>query len=111
PRPCWLCGLTIDRHEMVDLGDGPIFYCEDIDVQIHLDAADLVRQWELADPRDRWRHTGERPPPESVRNSDIAAKPNAPRSYRTPQATVDAFMFVARLDDQDYLARWLAAHK
>jgi len=25
-------------------------------------ADDLVRQWELNDPRDRWRHTGERPP-------------------------------------------------
>lgn len=25
-------------------------------------AGDLVRQWELNDPRDRWRHTGEQPP-------------------------------------------------
>jgi len=25
-------------------------------------AVQLVRQWELADPRDRWRHTGELPP-------------------------------------------------
>lgn len=25
-------------------------------------ADDLVRQWELNDPRDRWRHTGEHPP-------------------------------------------------
>lgn len=25
-------------------------------------AENLVRQWELDDPRDRWRHTGETPP-------------------------------------------------
>jgi hypothetical protein len=67
-------------------------------------------QWELGDPRDSWRHTGERPPLASVRNSDIAVKPNAPRSYRTPQATVAAFWYVAALDDPDYLARWLAQH-
>lgn len=35
-------------------------------------AEDLVRQWELNDPRDRWRHTGERPPSAKVRNSDIS---------------------------------------
>jgi hypothetical protein len=29
PRPCELCGLTVDRHEMVDDGDGPIFFCVD----------------------------------------------------------------------------------
>jgi hypothetical protein len=111
PRHCGLCGRTIDQHRMVDIGEGPEFFCEDLEIQIHLAAADLVRQWELAGPRGRRRHTGEAPLPESVRNADIAAKPNAPRSYRTPQATVDAFMFVVRLDDQDYLARWLAAHK
>jgi hypothetical protein len=33
-----------------------------------------------------------------------------PRHYRTPQATVDAFFFVTRLDDPDYLARWLDQH-
>jgi hypothetical protein len=110
-RPCELCGLKIDRHERVDSSEGPLFFCDDLETQIYLEAANLVQQWELADPRDRWKHTGEAPVPESVRNSDIAAKPTAPRSYRTPQATVDAFMFVARLDDQDYLARWLAAHK
>jgi hypothetical protein len=31
PRPCQLCGLTIDRHDMVDDGDGPVFFCPDID--------------------------------------------------------------------------------
>jgi hypothetical protein len=30
PRPCELCGLTVDRHKMVDDGDGPLFYCLDL---------------------------------------------------------------------------------
>jgi hypothetical protein len=57
---------------------------------IYLRAIDLVTQWKLADPRDAWRHTGEkRPRPEPA---------PAPRSqpYTTPQSVVDAFMFVAR---------------
>jgi hypothetical protein len=33
-----------------------------------------------------------------------------PGPYRTPQVTVDAFWHVTRLDDPDYLARWLARH-
>jgi hypothetical protein len=34
-------------------------------------AEDLVRQWELDDPRDRWRHTGERPPSTHARREPI----------------------------------------
>jgi hypothetical protein len=34
-------------------------------------AEQLVRQWELADPRDRWRHTGEPTPPASARNAEL----------------------------------------
>ena len=116
PRPCELCGLTIDRHEMVDDGEGPEFYCPEPD-KLTLDElqrrADLIRQIEIAaivrgmelnDARDAWRYTGEAPPP-------ISAAAPGPRShYRTPQATVEAFWFVVRLDDPDYLARWLAQH-
>jgi hypothetical protein len=73
--------------------------------------ADTVRRWELADPRDAWLHTGEAPPPEIVRNSDILAKPvDTPRSYRTPQASLSAFWYVASLNHADYLKRWLAEH-
>jgi hypothetical protein len=66
-------------------------------------AVHIVRQWEMADPRDRWRHTGEPPPEPKI-------EPSAPKPYRPPQATVDAFWFVVRLDDPEYLARWLAQH-
>jgi hypothetical protein len=64
-----------------------------------------------ADPRDAWRHTGEPPPPEIVRNSDISGKlANTPQPYRTPQATVDAFFHVARTEDTDGILKWLARH-
>jgi hypothetical protein len=104
PRPCGLCGLTIDRHQRVDTSEGPEFFCNELETQIYLEAADLVRQWELADPRDRWKHTGEPPPKPS-------AIPNArPEPYRTPQSTIDAFLYVVSLRDRDYFAKWLARH-
>jgi hypothetical protein len=107
PRPCQLCGLTIDQHIMIDDGEGPGFFCEATDSH----AIDLVRQWELADPRDAWRHTGEPPPPEIVRNSDISGKQaNTPPPYRTPQATVDAFWYVVSLCNPERLKAWLVDH-
>lgn len=103
PRPCELCGLTIDRHECIDHGEGPEFYCYPVD--------DLVRRWELADPRDAWRYTGETPPSDAVRNSDLNAKPEtATRPYRTPQSTIDAFFYIARTEAADGIVSWLALH-
>ena len=32
------------------------------------------------------------------------------RTYSTPRSTVDAFWYVASLDDAQYLKRWLAQH-
>jgi hypothetical protein len=102
--PCGLCGRAIDEHFRVDTFDGSIFLCEDA-----LFAGDLVRQWELVDARDAWRHTGEPPPPASVRNSDIAAKPaSAPRPYRPAQSTIDAFRYLAAAGDVERLRVWLA---
>jgi hypothetical protein len=107
PRPCEWCGLTIDQHIMVDDGDGPEFFCE----EIHPHAADLVRQWEMQDPRDAWRHTGENPPPVAFRNADFAgAAPPSRQDYRTPKATVEAFFYVTRTKDAAGIAEWLADH-
>jgi hypothetical protein len=77
-EPCELCGCAI----------------EDMEALIHLRAAELIEQWELADRR-----------PRKVEIPFAAAQP-----YRTPQSTVDAFWYVASLDDPDYLKRWLAEH-
>jgi len=40
---------------------------------------------------------------------DKSAKPTA-APYRTPQSVIDAFLYVARNHDSEYLARWLADH-
>jgi hypothetical protein len=100
PRPCGECGCTIDRHEMVDDGEGPIFYCPELDG----DVADIVRRLELADPRDRWKHTGEAPPKTST------APKASPRPYSTPQSTIDAFWYVVSLRDSERFKAWLRDH-
>jgi hypothetical protein len=84
---------------------------EDLEALIELRAADLVTQWELADPRDGWRHTGDPAPPANVQNSDISPKPpSAPRSYRPAQSTIDAFFYIVRTKDADGIFEWLARH-
>lgn len=88
PPTCEQCGCVI----------------EDLEELIYLRAADLVTQWELADPRDAWRHTGEKPP-----GPDPAPAPRS-LAYTTPKATVDAFLFVARNHDAADVARWLENH-
>jgi hypothetical protein len=102
PRPCGLCGRTIDEHECIDQGEGPEFFCYPYD--------DIVTRWELADPRDRWKHMGEAPPPENVRNSDVSGRPAKARPRQVPQSTIDAFNYVVSLGDPEYLARWLRDH-
>lgn len=81
--------------------------------EIMVRAADRVRQWELDDPRDRWRHTGEAPSPASVRNSDISGKPVVTaKPYRTPpHSVIDAFFYVVRTKDAAGIAEWLARHQ
>jgi hypothetical protein len=85
--PCELCGYAI----------------EDLEELIYLRAADLVAQWERADPRDAWRHTGENPP-------RLTAPSSPPVPYRTPQATMDAFWYVVGLKDSARLSAWLRDH-
>jgi hypothetical protein len=125
PRPCELCGLTIDRHDMVDDGEGPIFYCAELSLDElttvelerraelirQIEVAAIVRDMELNDPRDRWKHTGEAPPPpENVHYSDILHGPASTRPRHVPQSTIDAFKYVVALGDPEYLARWLRDH-
>jgi hypothetical protein len=106
PRPCGWCGLTIDRHEMVDDGDGPEFFCADIDpADMSLDElerrAELRRQEEVAAIVARMEAMEPRrlPPPDAE-----------PEPYRPASSTIDAFWFVVRRDDIARLRAWLADH-
>jgi len=102
PRPCQKCGLTIDRHEMDDDGEGPLFFCADIDPDdmtlIELERrAELVQQIEIAAILARLEWPAFVPPP-----------PRQPEPYRPARSTVDAFRYVVALDDMDRLKAWLA---
>lgn len=66
-------------------------------------AARIIQKWEMADSRDRWRHTGELPPSPS---ETFAPAPKS--KYQPPQATVDAFFHVARNESAEFLAAWFA---
>jgi hypothetical protein len=121
PRPCGLCGLTVNHHDMVDDGEGPIFYCADVspdemtleelerraELIRQLEIADMVERMERADPRDAWKHTGEAPPPPEVRNGPTPEP--ARQSNRPAQSTIDAFLHLAR-HDPERLPGWLANH-
>jgi hypothetical protein len=104
PRPCVLCGLTVDRHEVIDDGDGPIFYCADLSPdEMTLPElerrAELRRQEEVAAilaRMDAMDGPAEIPPSRE-------AEP-----YRPARSTVDAFWFVVGLGDPDRFKAWLA---
>jgi hypothetical protein len=105
PRPCELCGLTIDRHEMVDHGEGPLFFCADIlPDEMTLDElerrAELIRQEEVAAIFARLEamdDPSKRLPPRSE-----------PELYRPAKSTVDAFRLVAATGDVARLKAWFA---
>lgn len=105
PRPCENCGMLLDDHFTIEGPKGPEHFCQPLDVALHLRALRLQEAWERADPRDAWRHTGEAPPPDSVRNGPRAAV--EPAFYRTAQSTVQAFWYVVALKDPEKLAAWL----
>jgi hypothetical protein len=108
PRPCELCGLTIDRHTMVDAGDGPEFFCRDLSPD-DMTLDELERRAEL-----RWQEEGAailaRWEAEDAKRPSAAPVPASKESHHTAQATIDAFLFVVRLGDADHLSRWLADH-
>jgi hypothetical protein len=99
PRPCGLCGLTIDRHEMVDEGEGPEFFCTG-----EIDDAPPAGLRRFLEQREK-RIVGK------SHNSDPDAEPRRrPEPYRPAESTAAAFLYVVGLDDPDYLAAWLAKH-
>jgi hypothetical protein len=104
PRPCELCGLTIDRHLMIDNGDGPEFFCADLSPdEMTLPElerrAELRRQEEVAAILARM---------DAVDEPAKIPPPREPEPYRLAQSTVDAFRFVAATGDVARLKAWLA---
>jgi hypothetical protein len=104
PRPCVLCGLTLDRHEMVDDGEGPIFYCPDL-LPDEMTLPELERRAELRRQEevaailarmDAMDGPAEIPPPRE------------PDPYRPAQSTIDAFWFVVGFGNPDRFKAWLA---
>ncbi|MBR1086463.1 hypothetical protein JQ621_03140 [Bradyrhizobium manausense] len=67
-------------------------------------AAQTVMRWELEDPRDRWKWTGEPRPLET--RVVTQREPQAPA-----KSTVDACLHVARLGDVARLKAWLDDHR
>jgi RecA-family ATPase len=86
PRPCGDCGRTIDQHRRVDTPEGPEFFCEEIERQIHLDARAIRLRMELADPRDRDRARAELGLVNGSR-PDEPPPPDGPEAYGLPADT------------------------
>jgi hypothetical protein len=105
PRPCDWCGLTIDRHVMVDHGEGPEHYCPDLSPdEMKLDElerrAELRQQEEVAAIFARLEamdDPSKRLPPRSE-----------PEPYRPARSTVDAFWYVVARHDLQRLKAWLS---
>jgi hypothetical protein len=101
PRPCDWCGLTIDRHQMVDNGEGPEFFCPDLSPD-EMTLPELERRAELRRQEDVAAIVAAMPdcPPLAPRA--------APEPYRPAQPTIDAFRLVVATGDVGRLKAWLA---
>jgi hypothetical protein len=106
PRPCGNCGLTVDRHQMIDSGEGPEFFCADLSPdEMTLDElerrAELRRQEEAAAIFARL---------EAMDDPSKRLPPRAgPEPYRPAASTIAAFWYVVGLNDLDRLEAWLLA--
>lgn len=102
PRPCTLCGLTIDRHKMIDDGEGPEFFCLSPDEmtlpELEL-RTELIQQVEVAEIMARL---------DARQDPSECPPPRAPEPYRPAQSTVDAFMLLSKIGDSARARTWLA---
>jgi hypothetical protein len=107
PRPCRICGLKLDRHEMIDDGEGPLFFCADLSPD-EMTLAELERRAELRRQEDIAVILAR------LEAADDPSKrpPLAPRAepFRPAQSTVDAFWYVVGLNDPDRLKAWMREH-
>jgi RecA-family ATPase len=80
PRPCGLCGLTIDRHIQIDTPEGPEFECDPAELEIQASATATRLRMELKDPRDRDLARAEL----GIAGSDDPPPPDGPDAYGLP---------------------------
>jgi hypothetical protein len=123
-RPCTWCALTIDRHHMVDNGEGPEFYCLESSLLVDRLLAGMIADTN-GKPFALGFNTGIEYALKQIAAHDniaailagmieapdappvVPADPEPPR-YRTPQSTIAAFWHIAALGDAERLKRWLA---
>jgi hypothetical protein len=103
PRPCELCGLSIDRHEMVDHGEGPEFFCTDL-APDEMTLPELERRAELRRQEDI---AGIFARIEATVGAAIVPRAE-PEPYRPAASTVDAFRYLVAAGDVGRLKGWLA---
>jgi hypothetical protein len=103
PRPCDLCGLTIDRHEMVDHGEGPEFFCADLSPD-EMTLPELERRAELRRQEDI---AGIFARLEAINGPAIVPRAE-PEPYRPAASTVEAFRYLVAAGDVGHLKGWLA---
>jgi hypothetical protein len=109
PRPCVLCGLTVDRHEMIDDGEGPIFYCPDL-LPDEMTLPELERRAELRRQEDIAAIFARLEAQDDPSKRVTAPLRADPAPYRPAQSTIDSFWFVVGLDDPGRLKAWFANH-
>jgi hypothetical protein len=104
PRPCDLCGCTIDRHHRVDTDEGPEFFCidwypDELTLPELERRAELQRQEEVAAIMARL---------EAMDDPSKRLAPSAgPEPHRPAKSTVDAFRYLTTTGDVEKLRRWL----
>jgi hypothetical protein len=100
-RPCELCGLTIDRHDMVDRGEGPEFFCADLSPD-EMTLPELERRAELRRQEDVAAIL------EAMDDAPSIVPPAEPPAYRPASSTVAAFRYLTAAGDIGRIREWLA---
>jgi hypothetical protein len=104
PRPCEWCGLMIDRHRMVDNGEGPEFFCLDLSPD-EMTLPELERRAELRREEEIAAILARM---DAMSGPADIAPPREPELYRPAASTVDAFWYVVSLQDPERFKTWLA---
>jgi hypothetical protein len=105
PRPCGLCGLTIDRHEQIDTPEGPEFLCIDF-APDEMTLDELERRAELRCEEETAAIFARL---EAMDDPSKRLPPRTgPEPYYPAQSTVAAFKYLTAAGDVGRIREWLA---